>query len=147
MWCSLENRAWHTMVNPINNINLWNLAKVKLVKILKNLDVVHIVVSTSWTPTPKSMEWPEPFSNSLPLIMVDELVTTIAKAHCLCLSMFANIFYLTLIITRITWSWSTRTISHRTRSMTWRCHDLQMRKPLYWREKWKREECKVLPLI
>jgi len=127
---------------PINNINSWNLAKVKLVKILKNLYVVHIVINTFQTPAPKSIEWPKPFSDSLPLNMLDEFVTTIAiaKAHYLCLSMFANISYITLIITRINWSWSTKTIFRRIRSMTWRCHSLQMSKPFYLSEKWKREK-------
>jgi hypothetical protein len=76
------------------------------------------------------------------LNMVDELVTTItiAKTHCLCLSMFANISYITFIIPRINWFWSTKTISHIIESMTWRCHDLQMRKPFYLSEKWKKEK-------
>lgn len=96
MWCSLKNHAWCTMVDPINNINLWNLAKVKSVKILKSPDVAHIVINTFRTPTPKSIEWPKPFSNSLPLNMVDELVMiiAIAKTHCFCLSMFANVSYI-----------------------------------------------------
>ncbi len=72
-----------------------NLAKVKLVKVLNNLDVVHIVASTSWTFTFESIEWPMFSFNSLALNMSDELTTTIVatKAHYLCLSMSINISY------------------------------------------------------
>ncbi len=93
MWCLLIDRGWHTMMGATNNTNLSNLAKLKLVKVLNNLGVVCIVANTFQTPTLESIEWPVPFSNSLVLSMLDELVTTIAiaKAHYFCLSMSTNI--------------------------------------------------------
>ncbi len=66
---------------------------MNLDKILNNLGVVHIAANTSWTPTPKSIKWHVPSSNSLELNMLNELASTstTAKAHYFYLSKFANI--------------------------------------------------------
>jgi hypothetical protein len=86
------------VVGAINNANLSNSAKAKLVKVLNNLGVVHIIASTSQTPTLESTNCPMHFFNSLALNMLDESVatTTTVNTHYLYLSMFANISFIPL---------------------------------------------------
>jgi hypothetical protein len=81
----------------------------------------------------------------LALNILNELATiAYAKAHCLCLLMFTNIFMYHLVITwgwgvRSNWFQNTKTISSKTRTMAWRWnHDL--RKPFQLRVKNEKEK-------
>ncbi len=135
------NCAWCTLVGIKCNTNLSNSTKVKLVKILNNLDIAHIIMSTSRTPMLQNTNWPMPYFNSLALNMWDEFGNT----NCSC----KNKLFLSIHVCRnfmyhviITWGWKAitflcevRIISCRARPMTWRWnHTFQVKKPFH---KWK----------
>jgi len=147
MWCSPLDHAWHTMMGATNDNNSSNLTKLKLVKVLNNPSVICIIASTSWIPTPKSIEWLAPCYQLIWL----EHVKWVGSNNCSCKStLFLSIHaYKHLLHPIVTWGWraktiwfeSTKIISRRTRTMVWRwSHDLQMRKSFNLSEKWNREK-------
>jgi len=122
------------MVGSISATNSSNFINVKLVNILNNFVVARIIASTFQTPIRiHLLTCTLASSNSLAFDMWNELAPTCKSTLPLPIHVHKQLFQ-DLVITR---GRRARTISHRTRTMTWRWgHDLQVKIPFHkWNEK------------